>query len=391
MTTEERRIKILEKRIRLLAEYLDKSEDGDESFAEFVKSKGITYKMFIKDLPPGYDVVPPAGRDEILEYAIRLQDLYDGQFRIMEMENDRPDINELEKGVINYQPAEFGCDGCTNSKCKNGSEYASADGTTFSAAGCGVPPIPPPFPNPKKTNNPVTQAARKSWDKYKERYASYRRCVNAQKEYRKRYSNADKASHLLHLSNPSEATGRAAFLRLLEFNIFGLASTFDKMRQDPNQSYWDSVNRKFYQLGGSEKKLDQNTSMGKNKKPVFKPKGWKPKGGSHSADGDDYSNQIWYNAEAWTAAGIAALIAAAAGMLGAMAPMIKSFKKDKGEQDVDFSGSPDPSYTGGDTPEGQDPGGAPTEGLSVGQWVGVSIGVSLVLGLVGYGIYKAVK
>lgn len=423
MTTEERRIKILQKRLRLLSEYLDRfdGEDSAPTFAQFIKSKGVTREMFIKDLPPGYTNVPASGMDNILEYALALGELLNGINNLSEMENASADGDDLRAGLIKYEGGQYikddcgcGCGGDDKDCGQDGGNYSGSggeqdgespalayilndsggrfdDSMSFAASGgCGAPPLPPLFPNPSKQNNKLQRWQRKQWDKYKEKHAKWRRCRNSKKETNKKYTAAEKATRAFNITNVGMAPVRAAFLRLVEFNIFGLGSTFEKMRQDPNQSYWDGIAKKWFIIGGDQRKLDQNTSIGRNKKPIFKPKGWKPKGGSnadgavYNADGD---NGVWYYGEGWTAAGIAALIVAASGIVTSMAPVIKSFKKDKGEPELDFDGTPDPNRDG-ETPEGPAPEGDPTEGLSTGAWIGISVGAALVLGLIGYVAFK---
>ncbi len=389
MTTEERRIKILEKRLRLLGEYLERFSDGDgPSFAEFAKSKDITYEMFVKDLPPGFENVPASGYDNVLEYALQLNELLNGQRNLSEMEEIAADGNNLERGVTDYY-GQYIREDCG---CGGGSEddnSASADGDEFSAAGCGLPPVPPPFPNPKKTNNAITRAARKSWDKYKEKHAKYRRCVNAQKEKRKGYSLNDKASHALHLSNPSEAIGRVAFLKLIALNIFGLAQTYERMRSHPNQTHWDRMKKLWYRLGGSEVKLDKNISIGRGKKPIFRPKGWKPKplnadGGIYSADGG-----VWHNA--YDGIAIGGMITAATGLIGSVAPIIKSFKKDNAEPDADTYDPLNPDMRLPEDTELPDDTGVDGDGLTTNQWIGISAGVAVVLGVIIFAGYKMSK
>ena len=117
MTQEERRIKILEKRLRLLAEYLDRfDQEGDNpTFAQFIKMKGVTHAMFIKDLPPEYANVPASGYDNILEYTLQIKELLDGQNNLSEMEQIAADGNHLEAGLTDYKSKLFvedcGC-GC---------------------------------------------------------------------------------------------------------------------------------------------------------------------------------------------------------------------------------------------------------------------------------------
>lgn len=418
MTQEERRIKILHKRLRLLGEYLEmfSGQDSAPSFAEFANSKGVTREMFIKDLPPELSNVPGSGYDNVLEYAIILHETLGGIHNLSEMEKIAADGNNLEEGMINYNDSYMvfasdgkkdcgcGCNGNCNESNADGNnhdgeepylQYIFQEGTepglNFAASGgCGLPPVPPPFPNPKKVKNSIQKAARKAWDKYKEKHAAYRRCINAKKESGG-YTFAEKAEHVSHMNPLSPFTlGRVAFLKLISNNVFGFAQTYERMRKSPNQDHWNKTKRLFYRLGGDPKKLDANVSIGHSKKPIFRPKGWRPKGAttSNGADGSFSADGIvWYNGEAYTAAGIAAIITAATGVISQMAPIIKSFKKDNGEPDIDLEGTPDPNYTQGDIPEGS-PNDGEGEGLSTTQWIGIGAGVAIVLGIVGYLAFK---
>jgi len=399
MTQQEIRTQILNMRLRLLAEYLDRFGNGNgPTFAQFIKRKGVSHAMFIKDLPPSHQDVPASGYDTVLEYALRLHDLLNGIHNLSEMEQIAADGNNLEAGNLHYQsnqytpnayPSDCGC-GC-NSDGEN-LNCCGADGEAFNAAGgCGLPPIPPPFPNPKKTNNSVTKAARKAWDKYKEKYAKYRRCINDNKA-KGGYTLAEKAMRANNIISMGLMIPRVSFLKVVALNLFGLAQTFELMRKSSNQSHWENIKKKWYVLGGDLAKLDSNVSIGHSKKPVFKPKGWKPKGAitSNGADGSFSANGEWHNAYDWVAIG--AMITAATGIITSMVPVIKSFKKDQGEPGAD---SYDPLNPGANVPEdtnlpddtGVDGGGM----LDNINWaIAAPIAIVVVIGL-GFGIYKLTK
>lgn len=431
MTLNEKRIKILDMRLAQLNNFLIKEVMDptiEQSFADFLKAQGISKDRFIKDLPPEYHGAPSHGVENIRAYA----ELLNNHKLYLMMQEGLLDDTLPADGGENY-----GCNGCTDCPCSKGKKgffnaigdcgvppicsetkvittterkcvkilgkevcsnvpvvkvvpnqdcidkkakyNACKAGMQESGENCGIMPLPPPVPE--------VSATKLLWDNYRKKKEAWDTCRGIKKD-----SGQDLAQHLLHLSNPSEATGRAAFLRLIEYNIFGLASTFDRMRQDPNQDYWKKVKAKYYNLGGDTGRLDQNVSIGKNKKPIFKPKGWKPKGGTYGADGVFYGADggVWFNAEGWTAAGIAGLIVAATGMLATMAPMIKGFKKDKGDKDdFNYEGSEDRNYPGDpDTPTVDPPAADLSPGIKTA--LKVTIGLSLAA-LLGYGIYKAVK
>ena len=72
MTLNEKRIKILEKRLDQLNSFLIEEANNptqEQSFAAFLKGKGISRDMFIKDLPPEYHGVPAKGVNDIVAYA----------------------------------------------------------------------------------------------------------------------------------------------------------------------------------------------------------------------------------------------------------------------------------------------------------------------------------
>lgn len=413
MEQEQRRIKILQKRLRLLAEYLDRfnSSDNAPTFAQFIKSKGVTREMFIKDLPPGLPDVPASGMDNILEYALILQELLNGINNLAEMEKMSADGDDLRAGLIKYEGGQYikddcgcGCGGDDKDCGQDGGNYSGSGGEqggesvalnyilddsggrfddymSFAASGSNKICLKPIAPIISEKIAPGM------WRSYRNKITAYNACVSAKKAAGG-YTLQDKASHALHLSNPSEALGRTAFLKLIAMNIFGLAQTYEKMRKHPNQSHWNSMKLKWYRMGGDPKKLDSNISQGQAKKPIFRPKGWKPKGSN--ADGGIYSaDGTWYNGEAYTAAGIAALIVAATGAIAAMAPIVKSFKKDNGIPESEIADDPlNPDMR---LPEDDLP---PIEGdglLDNINWaIAAPIGIVLLIGI-GFAIYKATK
>ncbi len=386
MTQEQIRIQILNKRLRLLTEYLERFSDGNgPTFAQFIKRKGVSHAAFIKDLPPGYENVPASGYDNILEYALSLHGLLEGQHRIVEMEQIAADGNNLEAGNIHYQPNQYtpnqypsdcGCGGGCGKHSADGEEEFNAIG------GLCIKPMAPLL---------SIKLAPGQWRSYENKKKVYNECLRKKAELKA--SGKDKAKHLFNLTNLGVAPIRLSFLKLVALNVFGLAQIFERMRKDPNQTHWNQVKAKFYNFGGTDAKLDSNVSIGHSKKPVFRPKGWKPKGATtnNGADGSFSADGQWYNAEAYTAAGIAAIITAAAGFTAQLTPIIKNFKKEKGEVD-DFNpeGTPDANYPG-DLPDPGDDGSGDGGMLSNINWaIAAPVAIVLLAGI-GFAIYKATK
>lgn len=395
MEQEQRRIKILEKRLRLLAEYLEKFEKGEDNptFAQFLKMRGVTRDMFIQDLPPEYANVPASGYDNVLQYAVVLQELLNGQHRIIQMEMSA-DGNDLQAGLIKYEGGQYihddcgcGCGGGCGGDDKNFSgsggeqdgetaalrnileDGGTEEGLNFAASGkiC-IKPIAPIIP--EKINPGM-------WRSYRNKVTAYNKCV-ADKKSSGGHSLLDKVQHAIHLSNPMEAIGRNAFLDLVKNNVFGMASRFEQMRQFPDKSFYNKGIAKWYNFGGDPKKLDSAISIGKGKKALFKKKGWKPADGTYNTDGGAGE----------TAGGIAA----AAAIITAIVPLIQSFIKAKGENTGDqFDGSGiSPDATDNTDYSGKSIDGNNTidDGLSTMQWIGISAGIAIVLGVAGYFVFK---
>ena len=381
MTLEQKRAEILKRRLDLLNEYLVNeagynTEATGESFAEYLKNKGVSYAWFVKDLPPGIDTPPAYGYDNIMAYANSLNQILVNQMLTAMGNGDLPEqyINDGEEDEVVVTDKLLSCSGCANedscgknnggdwdNSWKNESKYLGAEG------GCGLPPVPPPFPKVKAIKKSV-----EAWDKYNAKKKKYQDCRKNQKG-----SGQHLALHLLHLSNPMEAVGRKAFLDLVAWNVFGMASIFEQMKSYSNQAFWTKIKNRWYDFGGDPAKLDKSVDKGKNKKPIFRKKGWKPK--AKSADG-------FYMYDGG-AAEVAGAIAAAATIIAAIVPVIKEFRKSKGEPDVDIETGPDGNQNQIDLPDGALDGGQ--QGLSSKmKWIiGLSIGVP-VLGISIWGIYK---
>lgn len=411
-TIEQKRAKILKKRLDLLnsylvAEYID-ARTG-KSFADFLKWKGITRKAFIKDLPTLLQNPPAGGYKELMTYAASMNQLLVNQY-LSALQNAEPLMHnaveeiagqqaQLEGAVVDPDTVYWAnggedkddhpcrCGGkCGGDKSKendiirypkgnltevvlgpgehlpeSGIPLLTYDGLNFNASGgCGLPPIPPPVPN--------IGPGQKLWNAYNEKKNKYNACRKAQK------AGGEKLSmHLLHLSNPMEAIGRGAFLKLIEWNVFGLAQIFNQIKAYPDQSWWEKIKAKWYNLGGNPDKFGPPVEKGKNKKPIFRPKGWKPK--EKHADGDQEWNE-YYNVEGWDDALEA--VTAAASILAVIGPVVQQFRKAKGEPAIEEL---DDSMSRTDVPNIPDTVDGPMdiEGLSdnVKLFIGLGIGLPL--------------
>lgn len=372
MNLEQKRAELLKKRLDLLNEYLLKEADFSDnqdgmSFSDFLSGKGISLQSFIKDLPPGFDNPPASGYDNVLAYTNSLNQLMVNQMISALDKGELPDQYVSDEGEENSKMLSCsGCNGCGSDKDK----YLMAEG------GCGLPPVPPPFPKVKAIKKSV-----EAWDKYNAKKKKYKECRRNQKAI-----GHNLAAHLLNLSNPMSAIGRGGFLDLVSRNFLGFAQTFIQMKDYSDQSFWNRVKKAWYDFGGNPSKLDAATERGKNKKAIWRKKGWKPKGSS--ADGGEYTSSEYLNDGG--AAEIAGVIAAAAVLLGAIVPIVKSFRKAKGqpEEDVDISSGAEYEPNGGEQTDSNlpDSGGLSTQM----KWIiGLSIGVP-VIGLSVWGIYRLV-
>lgn len=368
-TLEKKRAQILKARLDLLNDYLVKEyveEPSSASFAEYLQNYGISREDFIKDLPPEYQNPPAHGYEELMAYGTALNQLLVNQMLIALEKGELPeqyiaDESEQEEGDDEDKQTVLSCDGCSKSNCCSGSKHYNAVG------GCPLPPIPPPFPKVKSIKKSV-----EAWDKYNAKKKAFLDCIKNQKA-----GGKDIKQHLIHLSNPMEAVGRNAFLDLVKKNVFGMASRFAQMRSFEDKSFYNKGMAKWYNFGGRPEKLDEAINKGKDKKPLFKKKGWKPADGEYLNDGG--------------AAEIAGGIAAAAAIISALVPLIKSFKKAKGEQGGDDEFDSDVKLPVDNGNEGGS-GDVAQEGLS-GQTkliIGLAIGIPI-LGLGIWGIYKLAK
>lgn len=415
MTLEEQRARMLKLRLDLINEYLVlefvETSTG-KSFADFLKYKKITRKQFIKGLPTDLQNPPAEGKEALIAYGNAMNQYFINQ-HLIAMENEEVDEEENEeatesaqylgKGKVDpdYLPSEVGlmynCDGCELKKYHNADgqcegcpaqgscveEYENPDvdeSDSFhnASGGCGIPPIPPPFPKVKKIKKSV-----EAWDKYHAKLSKYKTCRADMKK-----SGKNLSFHILNLSNPGLGLARGSFNQLVKWNVFGMAQYFKQMMTYNNGMFWEQVKSKWYNLGGDPAKLIKAVEEGKGKKPVFKPKGWKPK--QKSADGlidireedDDYFNSGYAEA--------AAIVGGAAAILTAIVPIVNAFKKSKGDTNKDdgLAEYADPNKTGD---PGTDPtvSGEPTGDLSTN--MKLAIGVPLGLLTVGLLIWGAMS
>lgn len=177
----------------------------------------------------------------------------------------------------------------------------------------------------------------------------------------------EKAIHIMNKVNL--AIMRVAILGILDLNLLGLAKGLSHMITAKNQSHWKDLKHKWWLLGGEEAGIEKAINKGKDKKQPFQEilsKMNKKKGfdGSYSnVEGDKpdagkaepKENVGKSIAVATSALGVvtpvlaaftytapvAVWTGAAAGGLGAMGGIIKSFAKENGATDADLANVPD--------------------------------------------------
>lgn len=371
MSEQLKRAEILKKRLALLNEYIQKESEANMgvSFAAFLRSKGITHSAFIKDLPPRFKSVPAKGLENIAEYTAAMASLLENQLEL------HADATYSIVGDDGEDEENFNCCGSAASEmlncsgCENNCNSSTDDSYNAIGSIC-IKPIAPIISK---------KLAPGMWRSYENKKKSYEKCKAIQAE--NKAAGKKKSLHILNLSNAGLAVARVSFLKLVAYNIFGLGQTFEKMRKDPDQTAWKKINVLWYNWGGSEKKLDSNVSIGHNKKPIFRPKGWKPK--TTSADGAEYHN-------AYSEATIGAIITAAASITASMASVINGFNKKKGEPEANFEGKEDVNQAG-DMPDTSNADIENETGMSIPVKIGIGVGIAVVVGGLIWGISKVIK
>lgn len=258
------------------------------------------------------------------------------------------------------------CDGeCSCKKNKEGYQAGLVyEGSPFYADGCGLPPIRPLIAENRRNKD--------KWEKFRAKKAAYDKCRSAKKEKKeekkeeRKEGKQKKGLHTLNKFNPVFVVARNSFLALVVLNYRNLAGNFSKMEgKSPKQ--WKKLSAKWFNLGGDLGALRNAIGKGKGKKPLF--------GVKKSADG--MLNM--------TGAEVGVALTSAAGILAAVAPIIRAFKGETGEP----MGDEIPTETGGvgadvpDEPDDDEPSGFVwTTGYIVGA---VAVGLGIV-GLVAWGM-----
>lgn len=374
MSEQLKRAEILKKRLALLNEYIQKESEANMgvTFAAFLRSKGITHSAFIKDLPPRFKSVPAKGLENIAEYTAAMASLLENQLEL------HADATYSIVGNDGEDEENFNCCGSADGgeasemlNCSGCENNCGGDDESYSAVGTPIcfKPIAPIIGK---------KLAPGMWRSYENKKKKYAECLKKKAELKA--SGRNRILHLTNLSNPGLAGVRVSFLKVIAYNIFGLAQTFDRMRNDPDQAHWKKLNAWWYNWGGSEKKLDSNISIGHNKKPIFRPKGWKPKA-KINADGE-----VYHNSEAATIA----YLTFATALIGSVAPIVNSFKKSKGEPETNFNEDPGANEQIPDDSAGGADVGNET-GMSIPVKIGIGVGIAVVVGGLIWGISKVIK
>lgn len=115
----------------------------------------------------------------------------------------------------------------------------------------------------------------------------------------------------LNKANPGMVAMRGAFQALLVVNAFAMAWNLGRIK-DAGGKRWSKLMKKWRVVGGDENRLIEIIQRNRNKKPVF---------GQRNADG----------MFSLTGAEVSAFIAQATPIMALVLPVIKQFKKDKGE------------------------------------------------------------
>lgn len=324
-TIEQKRGDILEQRLNLLNDFIIlNSEGGTDSFVKYLRQKGIKKEDFIEGLPTQLQSPPAAGIEAVMDYTERMNANYARQY--------------LEHGKKIGMPAdEFSVLGEIYG---NDDTWSGVDGDDFS----------------------LTAEERKAKRK-------------AKREARKKAKDAaikepgdKKAMHVLNKLNPLFVLIRNSYSALVRMNMFGLATTLNKMKIDADQSYWKKVLTKWYNMGGIKNILSTSVDKGKTKPQKLRRKKLR-------SDGTDEDLSL-------TGAEEAAIITAAGTAIAAILPIIISFKKkkgiseDEGDKEMDKEKDPDDDPTTDDKPNGGD-----GEGMSTKmKWIiGGSIGAALLI------------
>src|ERR1035437_2735076 len=164
------------------------------------------------------------------------------------------------------------------------------------------------------------------------------------------------AVHAVNKLNPYFIAMRGAVQSMLLTNVVGIGHALWLIKSSKNQKHWNDIKQKWWMWGGEKNVLDSSVDRG-NKKPPFaqelfnKKKGFDGDYSNASGGGENAGKSV---ALAATTLGIATPVLASftytlpasvwtgtgASGMAAISPIIKSYSKDNGATDADFSGLP---------------------------------------------------
>lgn len=410
-SVEQKRAKILKKRLDLLNAYLvseDETREG-KSFVKFLNEKKITLNDFIEGLPKQLQQPPASGIDKVMAYATLMNKHFFNQYVTdpstkTEMGLNADGFSATGGALSEYTPDElkayinehlmyaaenrglFGkpvnvlgemeelrrvdqarqlivskagtsdYDMPTISQYGITSQEASALNNTgfikdkvlmfknalqlWSSVKCPTGYIY--NPDTKTCDVFVSPTTEKTaWQKLKDMI--------------KKEGGGNQALHLFNLSNPLMVLARNSYLTLVKLNVFGLATTLAKMKQNPDKSYYESVFTRWYNLGGTASYIDSAISQGQNKKVLLR--------------GNNFQ---------MTGAEVSAAIVSASAIIAALGPIVLQFKKDKGLP-IDPDESNPPSGGGTPPPPSEESGLMAFIKDNVGLTIGIALGVAFVI------------
>ena len=316
--------KSLEKRLKILNQYL--LSPKKEKISRFLGKKGMTVESFAKRLPPEYrfqkinEVNPNtiAGKAKLISYINDLNLLYATQF--------------LRHGAAKQE---------SNA---DGEEYLNAKG------GKG-------FLGIRNIGRSVITTGKGAIDGVKTVVNSEKDFLDDKKKWKKQLANGEitqveydnllktgkktrndgikdgiknginNSAGLINKFNPATVVMRASFGALIDFNAANMAYQLGRIK-DENDTHWKKTKNTWIAVGGDTDSLSKMIERGRGKKPFLGI--GKGKGGQspRSADGEGEE----YN---MTGAEVPAALAEAAGIIAMVLPIIKSFKKNKGEPVTD--------------------------------------------------------
>lgn len=328
MTKEQKRGALLANRLEIINNYLLEMAECKTPFSQYLAERKISKKMFTTGLPTDLQN-PPTEYNKVMAYGILMNDIYSKQYMLhcenkgipadgLSWDNRHPALlqNSEVEGLFdaNHYTSADGQDEINEDVVEDGSVEANS----YNAVGdCGLPPIPP-------VRSRSNKKAKAKWAEYDKKKAAYDACRNKKKDAKaaKKPEGAKKGLHIANKLNPIFVASRTAFRSLIAINMFNWGYKFNQMRNS-NSPYWKKLQQKWYNIGGDVGDLIASINSGKSKKPIFK--------GKHSADGVET-----FNAFGIDDATIAAWIATATPIVAFVTPIVKDFKKSRGE-----SGNPD--------------------------------------------------